>query len=472
MNHPSVAHTVQGDVLVFVMRGQLLVRAGAVDQLRAQLEQIAEPVASLGGAGGLGAGYGRPEQEPPASRAGDSEPSPELPDDRERFDLGEADVQLWRLRDQTADPIDIARRLSEVVEPVPVPTDTGDELLVPAVSPNHLCVVAKPNICPAGPPGPIPPPLDAGWFVEPCGEEEDRAHVVVIDTGYIYARPRHHELDRHVRSVRGTWFDPSLPGWRWCPPDVRSTDGGYELDGIAGHGTFIAGLIGHHCRRSRITVVGQRHDVVWVGPNPGPAQQAMLFSTEFDVAHALLRHSRADVISCGFAFPTLDNFPSIPFTGAMTAILDRFPGVAVASPAGNEETATPYWPAAHPDVIGVAAANRLGNARAWFSNWGDWVDVCTRGQDVWSTYVDWTGRVEGYPSYETLRFRCWADWDGTSFATPKVAGAIARRYVDAGGTPLQAYQDLIGGATPVLVTELADGALTADPVSKPNLHLH
>ena len=471
MAHPSVAHIVQGNDMVFVLRGQLLVRAGAIPALGAYLTAIARPVASLGGAGGLGAGYGRPQQPPPPLGARDSEPSPELPDDREEFDLGEADVQLWVLEDETADPIDVAKRLRQQADPVRVPTRKGPDVLVEAVSPNHVCVVAKPNICPAGPPAPIPPPLDACSFVEPWRDDEPRVHVVVIDTGYIYARPRHRELDRHVRSVRGTWFDTSLPGWRWCPPDVRSTDGGYELDGISGHGTFIAGLIARHCRQARITVVGQRHDVVWVGPNPGPAQQSMLFSSEFDVAHALLRHSRADVISCGFAFATLNNLTSLPFAAAMTAILARFPDIAVASPAGNEETSIPYWPAAHPDVVGVAATDRLGNARAWFSNWGDWADVCTRGQDVWSTYVDWTGRVEGYPLYETLRFDRWASWDGTSFATPRVAGAIARYAVESSTAPWASYQALIAGGTPVQVAPLAGQAGAGPLVDLPNLDI-
>ena len=59
----------------------------------------------------------------------------------------------------------------------------------------------------------------------------------------------------------------------------------------------------------------------------------------------------------------------------------------------------------------------------------------------------------------------------TSFATPTVAAAIARRFIEAGGTPMGAYADLISGVTPVAVSDLTDAALTGTPVTKPNLHL-
>ncbi|HYB27503.1 MAG TPA: hypothetical protein VEF89_12860 [Solirubrobacteraceae bacterium] len=52
---------------------------------------------------------------------------------------------------------------------------------------------------------------------------------------------------------------------------------------------------------------------------------------------------------------------------------------------------------AHPDVVGVAAVNRRGNAPAYFSNWGSWLACCTRGQYVLSTYIHWFGPLEWVP---------------------------------------------------------------------------
>jgi subtilisin family serine protease len=138
----------------------------------------------------------------------------------------------------------------------------------------------------------------------------------------------------------------------------------------------------------------------------------------------MLRRCNTDVLQCGFAFPTLDDYPSLPFAAVMAELRsDRAPrkGIAVVAPAGNEKSHRPYWPAALPDVIGVAATKPKARQRAWFSNWGDWCDCATPGQDVYSTFVRWP--LEGPP-----RFDGWATWNGTSFAAPKVSAEIARRF--------------------------------------------
>jgi subtilisin family serine protease len=181
-------------------------------------------------------------------------------------------------------------------------------------------------------------------------------------------------------------------------------------------------------------------------------------------------------VSCGFAFPTLDAYPSIPFTAVMQVLTGPEaprPGVAVVSPAGNESTPRAYWPAAHPDVVGVASTNRLGNARAWFSNWGPWADCCSRGEDVRSTFIHWTGPIEGEPLDELENFIGWAIWSGTSFATPKVAGAIARLHAeDPSRLPVQAWERLVSGAGGVTVTPMTDLSLTPFPgVTLPRLDL-
>jgi thermitase len=140
------------------------------------------------------------------------------------------------------------------------------------------------------------------------------------------------------------------------------------------------------------------------------------------------------------------------------------------SPAGNESSPRAYWPAAHPDVFGVAATNRMGNGRAWFSNWGPWADCCVRGQDVASTYIYWLGSVEGEPPEDVENFLGWARWDGTSFAAPKLAAEIARR-VSSGATSLSPFEtavELISGAA----DHLTDTTLWPPPgVPLPHLHL-
>jgi len=116
----------------------------------------------------------------------------------------------------------------------------------------------------------------------------------------------------------------------------------------------------------------------------------------------------------------------------------------------------------------------MGNARAWFSNWGPWANCCTRGQDVRSTFIHWLGPVEGEPLTEIENFIGWARWDGTSFAAPKVAAAIARLVAGSGETllPVDAYHELVGGTGGVTVTPLTDMTLSPFPgVTLPHLHL-
>lgn len=429
-------------------------------------------------------------EDPRSDRDEPGSSPPARPDDTERqggWDgpddvYGPRGVEIWRLTSgERGDSIDVSLELRKGVDPVTFTTGGGESIRVPPVSPNHICVVSPDmDWCPAGSPHPAPPPPPPGpgGFVERPARDVPRVKVVVIDTGYIYTDPPHAALDERVRSVPGEWFDTHAvpPRWRQDPPDELDADGDGRLDGVAGHGTFVAGLVAHHSRQAEITVVGQRHEVF---PLPGnitnPVVQAKLFTTEFSLARSMLRHCNADVIQCGFAFPTLSMYPSIPFAAVMAFL--RSPaaprqGVAVASPAGNEGSTAEYWPAAHPDVIGVAAANRRGNGRAWFSNWGNWLDCCARGQYVLSTYVYWLGPLEGEPLTDLENFCGWARWDGTSFAAPKVSAAIAERVAYfPGQLPIDAWNDIKNGAGDIVVSTITDATLTTAPVGLPYLHV-
>jgi hypothetical protein len=451
LEHPRVTFDVGQDVLVLAIKEELVVRASVrstAPVFGKELATIARNCGSLG-----------------------SQTNAGLTDD----------IELWRLIDPEANSIDQARRLRDLVQDQGVKTSSGKSVVLPAVSPNHVCVVSRPfDMCPDGPPQPAPPPSPSKRenFIEPP-RRGSIANVVVIDTGYIRTDPPHRQLDRRVTPVPGQWPDTStIPTtWREDPPDALDADDDGRLDGVAGHGTFVAGVIAHHCRQAHITVVGQRHECMPVTDPPNPVDQAMLFTSEFALAHSLLRHSEADVISCGFAFPTLDDYPSIPFNSVMqqlTAPTAPRPGVAVVAPAGNERSARPYWPAAHPDVIGVASTNRRGKARALHSNWGPWADCCARGQDVLSTFVVWDGPIEGEPLGEDENFCGWARWNGTCFATPKVSAAIAALVAESHGSllPVAAFEQLLRGSGGVRVTPLTDTTLSPFPgVTLPHLHL-
>lgn len=457
MQCASLTYEVGGDSIVIAVKSELIVNSDALadsPKLRDALEQIAEYRGNL--AEVYGRGRGRPDSSQTAAEGAADQPVD--PDYEPPADGPLSRVELWRL-EPGRDSIDDSRRLRRLVDGDGLSPPARPQLRLPAVSPNHVAILSPhAGGCPAAPPQPAPEP--SGAFVEPPASGPV-AKVTILDSGYIEvpAPNTHHNLDARVVVVAGQALDTSTDPPRWVAdaPDGLYTDAAGQLDGISGHGTFIAGLIAHIATRTRLEVVGLRNQEVEIGAL-NPSEQLGLFETEAAIAHAMLRRSRTDVIQCGFAFPTLDDYPSLPFAAVMAEL--RQPSaphggrVAVVAPAGNEQSRAHYWPAALPDVIGVASTNRRGNGRAWFSNWGEWCDCCARGEYVYSTFVDWDGPVEGEPLTDIEHFRGWARWDGTSFAAPKISAQIARRLAaNPGLAPTEAWEQLLSSPELELVTD-------------------
>lgn len=92
-------------------------------------------------------------------------------------------------------------------------------------------------------------------------------------------------------------------------------------------------------------------------------------------------------------------------------------GVVVVAAAGNEGSDAPFYPAAYPEVISVAATDST-DQRWYLSNYGDWVDIAAPGRDIVSLRA--TGSSQGGTgNVYTGRM------SGTSMAAPHVSGACA-----------------------------------------------
>lgn len=465
MKVKSLTHDFSHDGIVMAAHAELIVRTSALSApARKALSQVAERVGSMASIRRPTTKAVRSPRQPGRRINPDYKPDPKGPLSK---------VEIWRLKEpETRNSIDESRRLRELAGEEQVRMPGGYDLVLPTISPHHAPILCPtPGGCPAAPPKPAPEPDEP--FIKPLGDGPT-AKVTVLDSGYIWIDPPHRNLDDRVTVVHGQWLDTKNRRWQPDEPDGLYTDSAGQLDGISGHGTFIAGLIAHIAPRTRLEVVGLRNQEVEIGAL-NPEAQLGLFESEVAIAHAMLRRCDADVIQCGFAFPTLDDYPSVPFAAAIEEIRRRREGrVAVVAPAGNEASRRRYWPAALPDVIGVASTNRRGNARAWFSNWGKWCDCATRGEYVYSTFVNWDGTVEGESPTDTEHFRGWARWDGTSFAAPKVSAAIAELVANSEGatSPTDAWNQLKTGAGGVPVREVTDATLSGAPgVSLPYLQI-
>lgn len=216
------------------------------------------------------------------------------------------------------------------------------------------------------------------------------------------------------------WPHPWLAGgWVARPSDLVPSAGVPGL--VAGHATFVAGLILSQAPGATIEVRGVLNE-----RGQGTAWDAAEVIAE-------LGQSSVSVINLSFSCHTADGQPPLVLARAIDRVNSDVVVVAAAgnhaalgqgeSPASNALAAfatLPSWPAALDDVVAVGALDRQGRVAA-FSPERPWVDANALGVDLRSTYLP----VAGWPDSPTRFGAGWAEWSGTSFSAGLVSGAIA-----------------------------------------------
>ncbi len=305
-------------------------------------------------------------------------------DRREDF----ADLSVTRLRLRSAARVDLADLMYAL---------SGEQPYRKLeVTPNHL-LRGEPNY--SG--GPFDTPMPMAVIPAPPRPNGTgrQVTVAVMDTG----------IDPHPWFDQTSWFADCGDSVR----EVLDRDEDYDLDSEAGHGTFIAGVILQQAPTARITV--ER-----VLGSDGVCDELDLIRG----LDSLRRRSAAtgrpiDIVNLSLGGYSFDDRPSPLLTQAIARLGRR---VAIVAAAGNNGSDRPFWPAALKNCIAVGSLNAAAQDRSSFSNYGWWVDACAVGEGVRSSFVTFTERSGQRDDREYSGF---AAWSGTSFATPKVAGAIA-----------------------------------------------
>ncbi len=272
-----------------------------------------------------------------------------------------------------------------------------------------------------------------------------------VDTGHpdlasqIWINPG--EVPGNLVDDDGNGYVDDVKGWDFGVGD-SNPDPQYIEDPESGidvgfHGTFCAGIAsaatnngqgiagaGWNCRIMPLKISDPSGDLT-----ASAAAEAFGYAAD----------QGASVLSMSFGTPLR---PGVPEFFQALVDMATAAGVACIAAAGNSDVDSLTYPAACNEVLAVGATDETG-ARAWFSNWGSWVDVGAPGDMMWSTIC----RNYDLTELDQVMYMYFFYWDGenpymfgsgTSFACPLTAGVCGLlRSREPSLTPQQALQRLI-----------------------------
>lgn len=175
-------------------------------------------------------------------------------------------------------------------------------------------------------------------------------------------------------------------------PRPTVSDHGTHVAGIAGaatdNGIGVAG-VGWNCRIMAVKAGGTAGSPDSIGFG----FEAILYAAT----------NGADIINCSWG--GFDRVQSEEDIVNLALAL----GAVIVAAAGNENIASPLYPAGYPGVVAVGSVSRPTNVKAAISNFGYWIDVMATGDSILSTELNNTYGLKS----------------GTSMASPIVAGVAA-----------------------------------------------
>jgi len=238
----------------------------------------------------------------------------------------------------------------------------------------------------------------------------DSTIVALVDSGIMRDHP-----DLYENVIPGEDFiSPTGDGLGGeTAGDGSDNNGDGVVDGNVGHGTHCAGIIG---------AVGNNSEGVSGHTWHTKLLPCRVFPVDGDsgaedtaVAEAIVY--AADNGAIGISMSLGSFYGSGNELTAINYAWNK--GSVIVAAGGNSNTSYPFYPAAHPNVIGVAATDS-NDKKANFSNYGDYIDCAAPGVEIASSFF-YTHGGDPWSVPENQRYELMS---GTSMACPQVSGLV------------------------------------------------
>lgn len=233
--------------------------------------------------------------------------------------------------------------------------------------------------------------------------------IAIIDNGVAY---NHLDLISNIHNnngeIPGNSLDEDLNGY---PDDVNGYDladndnnpappAGTTNNSYFVHGTVCAGIASATTNNGiGIASIGYSVNIIPVKCAPDNSDGSQLTNAYEGLDYAM--SAGADVVSMSFGSS------STFFTWGFLINAAQARNIILVASAGNNNSETIYYPAGYSYVIAVGATDQT-DAKAVFSNYGNWIDVMSPGVGIKSTF----------PQNNST----YANATGTSMSCPLVAG--------------------------------------------------
>ncbi len=248
--------------------------------------------------------------------------------------------------------------------------------------------------------------------------------VAVLDTGVAF---EDHDDFRQVPDLRGTKF---VEGYDFVNRDRHANDD-------HGHGTHVAGTIAQ-ATNNREGVAGVAFEAAIM---PVKVLDHFGGGTSANIADAIrwAADHGANVINMSLG------------GGGRSAVMEkaveyaRKKGVVVVCAAGNGGRGIVEYPAAYPGSVAVAAVGPSGS-KAPYSSWGKELDIAAPGGD--KSQGEEAGIIQNTIDPQDVSQSVYASYQGTSMATPHVAGLAALLFAAGAKNPDQVEKAIFASAHP------------------------